>query len=293
MQRPRSGDDGVAGVPVHARADRLRQAGGRGGHRRGDRHRHDDAAALRLRLRLRRGAAGDAVRQPGPGARVRVEPARAAADGQRARRREAAARRPVHRRRRRWSAASPTRCCRPARSCTHARRIAERFNALPPGAVRETKRLLRRAAPTARAARRSASKASSSASGCAAPRRRKPSGLLPEAQARLLEVLTVPPRSAAAPRALALKLALAPLLVAQAVATRRRAPVLPEAAGRARRRASATARPALRLLIAGDSSAAGVGVARQEQALVGHLARALHRATGAPRRTGRCAPAPA
>jgi enoyl-CoA hydratase/carnithine racemase len=26
----------------------------------------------------------------------------------------------------------------------HARRIAERFNALPPGAVRETKRLLRR-----------------------------------------------------------------------------------------------------------------------------------------------------
>ena len=27
----------------------------------------------------------------------------------------------------------------------HARRIAERFNALPPGAVRETKRLMRRA----------------------------------------------------------------------------------------------------------------------------------------------------
>ena len=36
----------------------------------------------------------------GPRARVRVEPDRAAADGQRARRREAAARRPVHRRRR-------------------------------------------------------------------------------------------------------------------------------------------------------------------------------------------------
>ena len=29
------------------------------------------------------------------------------------------------------------------RSCTHARRVAERFNALPPGAVRETKRLMR------------------------------------------------------------------------------------------------------------------------------------------------------
>ena len=27
----------------------------------------------------------------------------------------------------------------------HARRVAERFNALPPGAVRETKKLLRRA----------------------------------------------------------------------------------------------------------------------------------------------------
>jgi enoyl-CoA hydratase/carnithine racemase len=31
----------------------------------------------------------------------------------------------------------------------HARRVAERFNALPPGAVRETKRLLRRGRPTA------------------------------------------------------------------------------------------------------------------------------------------------
>ena len=41
-------------------------------------------------------------------------------------------------------AASPTRCCRRPRSSTHARRVAERFNALPPGAVRETKRLLRR-----------------------------------------------------------------------------------------------------------------------------------------------------
>ena len=57
---------------VHAGADRLRQAGGRRGHRRGDRHRHDDAAALRLRLRLRRSAPGDAVREPRPGARVRA-----------------------------------------------------------------------------------------------------------------------------------------------------------------------------------------------------------------------------
>ena len=71
----------LAGGAVHAGAGRLRQAGGRRGHRRGDRHRHDDAAALRLRLRERRSAAGDAVRQPRPGARVRLEPVVARADG--------------------------------------------------------------------------------------------------------------------------------------------------------------------------------------------------------------------
>jgi lysophospholipase L1-like esterase len=78
--------------------------------------------------------------------------------------------------------------------------------------------------------------------------------------------------------ALAVKVALAPWLVAQALATRRRAPVLPEAEGE--REGALGAGPALRLLVAGDSSAAGVGVARQEQAVVGHLVRALHRATG-------------
>jgi lysophospholipase L1-like esterase len=68
---------------------------------------------------------------------------------------------------------------------------------------------------------------------------------------------------------LTLKLALSPLLVAQAVLTRRRLPTLPEpdgprsgAAGRGRR---------LSLLIAGDSSAAGVGVVTQQQALAGQL----------------------
>ena len=77
---------------------------------------------------------------------------------------------------------------------------------------------------------------------------------------------------------LALKLALAPLLVAQAIGTRRRAPALPEAAGPREGRVGEGAQ-ALRLLIAGDSSAAGVGVAHQEQALAGHLSRALHRHT--------------
>jgi len=83
-----------------------------------------------------------------------------------------------------------------------------------------------------------------------------------------------------APAALALKIALAPLLVAQALATRRRAPVLPEAEGAREGSLGAADALTLRLLVAGDSSAAGVGVARQEQAVVGHLVQTLHRATG-------------
>ena len=80
---------------------------------------------------------------------------------------------------------------------------------------------------------------------------------------------------------LALKLALAPLLVAQAVTTRRRAPVLPEAEGPRRGRVGRGS-GGLRLLIAGDSSAAGVGVAHQDRALAGHLTRALHRLAARP-----------
>jgi lysophospholipase L1-like esterase len=80
--------------------------------------------------------------------------------------------------------------------------------------------------------------------------------------------------------ALAVKVALAPLLIAQALATRRRAPVLPEAEGAREGSLGERHAPALRLLVAGDSSAAGVGVARQDQAVVGHLVRTLHRATG-------------
>jgi lysophospholipase L1-like esterase len=69
------------------------------------------------------------------------------------------------------------------------------------------------------------------------------------------------------------KLLLSPVLVAQAVATRVRMPRLAEAAGDRR---GETGRGALlRLLILGDSSAAGVGVARQREALAGQLSRAL------------------
>ena len=70
-----------------------------------------------------------------------------------------------------------------------------------------------------------------------------------------------------------LKLALAPILIAQGLWTRARVPVLPEAAGP--RKGVVGHGPSLRLLIVGDSSAAGVGVARQEQALAGYLSREL------------------
>ncbi len=69
------------------------------------------------------------------------------------------------------------------------------------------------------------------------------------------------------------KLLLSPVLVAQAVVTRTRMPRLPEAEGP--REGKVGRGPRLRLLIVGDSSAAGVGVARQHDALAGQLSRAL------------------
>ncbi|MBE7417483.1 MAG: SGNH/GDSL hydrolase family protein [Ideonella sp.] len=69
---------------------------------------------------------------------------------------------------------------------------------------------------------------------------------------------------------LALKLVLSPLLVAQALHTRAKVPRLPEAAG-PRAGVHGHGAQRLRLLIAGDSSAAGVGVATQRDALAGQL----------------------
>jgi len=100
------------------------------------------------------------------------------------------------------------------------------------------------------------------------------------AHAARLAPAAPPARVAPAVAALAFKVALAPLLVAQARATRRRTPVLPEADGEREGSVGTAGAPTLRLLVAGDSSAAGVGVARQEQAVVGHLVRALHRECG-------------
>lgn len=74
------------------------------------------------------------------------------------------------------------------------------------------------------------------------------------------------------------KLALSPLLAAQAVLTRARMPRLPEAAGA--RRGQVGQGPLLRLLITGDSSAAGVGVVHQRLALAGRLPALLARRCG-------------
>jgi lysophospholipase L1-like esterase len=74
------------------------------------------------------------------------------------------------------------------------------------------------------------------------------------------------------------KLLLSPLLVAQALATRARLPRLPEAVGE--REGEAGRGPLLRLLMLGDSSAAGVGVAEQRDALAGHLPASLARQAG-------------
>ncbi|MES1162648.1 MAG: SGNH/GDSL hydrolase family protein [Rhizobacter sp.] len=75
------------------------------------------------------------------------------------------------------------------------------------------------------------------------------------------------------------KLVLAPVLFAQARSTRKRTPALPEAAGPREGQVGSGAH-ALRVLIAGDSSAAGVGVLNQDHAFAGHFTRTLHRRSG-------------
>lgn len=77
----------------------------------------------------------------------------------------------------------------------------------------------------------------------------------------------------------AFKLVLLPLLIVQAKRARRRAPPLPEAEG-AREGQLGSGAHALRVLITGDSSAAGVGVSSQDHAFAGHFTRTLHRRSG-------------
>ncbi len=79
---------------------------------------------------------------------------------------------------------------------------------------------------------------------------------------------------------LTLKLMLSPVLVLQALATRAKLPRLPEPEGQ-RHGVAGQGQP-LRLLIAGDSSAAGVGVRHQRDALASRLA--AHLAGAVPAR---------
>jgi lysophospholipase L1-like esterase len=82
-------------------------------------------------------------------------------------------------------------------------------------------------------------------------------------------------------KTIALGVAAAPLLVAQGLWVRRVTPVLPEAEGpRTGECAPPGGAPSLRLLILGDSSAAGVGARHQAEALAGRLPAALAARTG-------------
>src|ERR1700749_3539137 len=81
------------------------------------------------------------------------------------------------------------------------------------------------------------------------------------------------------PATLAAKLAL-PLLIAQGKRVRATALKLPEAAGE-RHGVVGEGRVALRVLIVGDSSAAGVGVGTQDEGFAGQLAQSLAQRTGA------------
>jgi lysophospholipase L1-like esterase len=71
----------------------------------------------------------------------------------------------------------------------------------------------------------------------------------------------------------AIKLALGPLLLAQGLYVRRRTPLLPEPQGP--RSGTSGDGPLLRLLVVGNSAAAGVGVQSQDDALLGQLVRRL------------------
>ncbi|SEG87298.1 Lysophospholipase L1 [Thermomonospora echinospora] len=78
-----------------------------------------------------------------------------------------------------------------------------------------------------------------------------------------------------------LALPLAPILAVQGRGVRARTPRLPEAAGPDHGTAAGDG-PVIRLAVLGDSTAAGVGAERHDQALPGRLAVALAAATGRP-----------
>ncbi|GAB4353349.1 MAG: SGNH/GDSL hydrolase family protein [Gammaproteobacteria bacterium] len=76
-----------------------------------------------------------------------------------------------------------------------------------------------------------------------------------------------------------LLIALAPLIILQALHLRRTALRLPPAGGERQGRIAGNGKP-LRLLVIGESTVAGVGAESHDEALSGRLAAALHRQTG-------------
>ena len=82
-------------------------------------------------------------------------------------------------------------------------------------------------------------------------------------------------------RSTILTLLLLPLLIPQALWVRQRTPRLPEASGPNCGESPGQGRP-IRLVILGESTAAGVGAPTHEQALAGQTARALAQQTGRP-----------
>ncbi|MGN6529598.1 MAG: SGNH/GDSL hydrolase family protein [Burkholderiaceae bacterium] len=111
----------------------------------------------------------------------------------------------------------------------------------------------------------------------------RPLPYVDDERARAPRPARAPVRLRGAPPSVALtraaKLALLPLLLLQGRRVRATALRLPEAAG-PRRGVVGSGPLALRLLIVGDSSAAGVGVATQDEALAGQLALALAQRSG-------------
>ena len=154
MQRPPASEES----PVFASCARcrLRQARRRRGHRRGDWHRHDDAAALRFVY------VSDEARLAMPFVSLGLVPEFASSlilpqlMGNAKAAEKLLLGDPLT-----GADAVETGIANAvlpaAEVAPHARRVAERFNGLPPGAVRETKRLMRRARRAA-ASRRSASR---------------------------------------------------------------------------------------------------------------------------------------
>ena len=94
------------------------------------------------------------------------------------------------------------------------------------------------------------------------------------------DIVATPLAAPFRPATIAAKLALLPLLIAQGKGVRTSALKLPEAAGE-RHGVAGAGQVALRVLIVGDSSAAGVGVGTQDEAFAGQLAQALAERTGA------------